>query len=280
MADKKETAGRAKDDPVVVEPRTSLVEPSIHDTVILSPVGPLAVLASKLYKAKRTIRSMDPARVYAVSDRERKISLVGPAMGAPAAVFVLERLIVHGAKRVIMLGLCGSVNSEAKVGDIVVPEWSIIEEGTSRHYMHEAKKSSPTEAALEAIQEALKNASKRYHLGPIWTTDAIFRETKAKVKSYGGRGVLAVEMEASALFTVARYRGIELGAILVVSDELFDLKWRPGFTRPRFMSACRHACHIALSAARILAGDKESEDIPLDDGANGDDIIDKEDVDD
>jgi purine-nucleoside phosphorylase len=209
----------------------------------------LTAMMARTHNASRKFMPFDPARVYTISTKGRKASLVGPCMGAPAAGYVLERLIANGARRVVMLGLCGSINREARIGSLVVPIGSRIEEGVSGHYTTGDRRSFPGKRALEAVRAAADDSGRSYHLGPVWTTDAVFRETKAKVKEYGERGLLAVDMEASALFTIAMYRGIELAALLVVSDELFDLTWRTGFTRPRFIATLRHACHIALDAA-------------------------------
>ena len=83
---------------------------------------------------------------------------------------------------------------------------------------------------------------RRLHRGPVWTTDAPFRETPAKVSDYQRRGALAVEMECSALFTVAAFRAVSAAALLVVSDELSSLTWRPGFRDPRFTRGREAAC--------------------------------------
>jgi len=85
-----------------------------------------------------------------------------------------------------------------------------------------------------------------HHLGPVWTTDAPLRETVAKVHTYGKEGLLAVEMEMSALFHVAVYRKVRLVGLLVVSDELFTMKWRPGFRSTRFKRSCRRATEALL----------------------------------
>ena len=73
----------------------------------------------------------------------------------------------------------------------------------------------------------------------IWTTDAIYRETPEKVKKHQRNGVLGVEMEGSALFTAARFRNVDAGAVMVVSDELSELSWRPGFSASNFKQARR-----------------------------------------
>jgi len=243
----------AHSDEAVIEPRCSKLDPRIHDPVILVPVWPLSETVARSYRARRSVRPFFPARIYTVKQKKRRLTLAGPCMGAPAAVFVLERLWACGARRVVMLGFCGSISQELKIGDLVVPDWGIIEEGTSQHYVTGAKRSAPTKRALAALESALAEAGRSYHLGPVWTTDAVFRETRAKVRSMAQQGALAVEMETSALFTVARFRGMELAALLVVSDELRERGWRPGFTRRRFITACGHAGRLALAAANKLS---------------------------
>jgi purine-nucleoside phosphorylase len=93
-----------------------------------------------------------------------------------------------------------------------------------------------------------------FHEGKIWTTDAPYRETEDKVISYSQEGVLAVEMEMSALFRVALYRGVELAGLLVVSDELGSLSWKRGFDRPEFKKARVMAVDAVLRACETVAG--------------------------
>jgi purine-nucleoside phosphorylase len=78
----------------------------------------------------------------------------------------------------------------------------------------------------------------------VWSTDAPFRETQAKVLGYQRQGALAVEMECSALFTVGAFRSAEVAALLVVSDDLSSLSWKPGFKDTRFARGREAACNI------------------------------------
>jgi purine-nucleoside phosphorylase len=88
--------------------------------------------------------------------------------------------------------------------------------------------------------------------GRVWTTDALFRETRGKTKKYSKEGILAVEMEMSALLTVAAYRGIRLGGFMVVSDELASLKWKTGFLNPFFWHASKKAVRLAIEVCSLL----------------------------
>ena len=71
----------------------------------------------------------------------------------------------------------------------------------------------------------------------IWTTDAIFRETSAKVERFKNQGAQAVEMELSALYSVAAFYAMPLVGMLLVSDELFSGQWLPGFRDKRFLAS-------------------------------------------
>jgi purine-nucleoside phosphorylase len=90
-------------------------------------------------------------------------------------------------------------------------------------------------------------------MGPIWTTDAPFRETPQKIRQFQVAGVHAVDMEMAALFAVAHYRGCEVAALLLVSDECYHATWKPGFGVPRLRQACQDAVEVTVAAATRLA---------------------------
>ena len=169
------------------------------------------------------------------------LTLCGPFLGAPQAVMGMEKLIAMGARRIWVLGWCGSIQPDLKVGDLVLPTQAVSEEGTSQHYPIGKEKAGADQALTRILGEALDREGRTYRTGKVWTTDAPYRETPSKVSEYGRKGVLAVEMEMAALMTLSRYRSVRLAGLLVVSDELADLKWRPGFRDPRFKAMSRFA---------------------------------------
>jgi uridine phosphorylase len=181
------------------------------------------------------------------------MAMVGPFCGAPLAVIGLEKLIALGARDVWVLGWCGSIQPELRVGDLVIPTRAVSEEGTSKHYPIGAGEAGAHPNRLDILQRELEEKGLPITQGPVWTTDAPYRETAQKVRHYQEAGVLAVEMELSALFTVAVYRGVRLTALLVVSDELFDLKWVPGFSSSRFRKRSHRAGEILLNLVDSMA---------------------------
>ena len=168
-------------------------------------------------------------------------TLAGPFLGAPQAVMGLEQLIALGAERIWILGWCGSITPDLRVGDLVIPTMAFSDEGTSRHYPIGRRRSKTDNELSRMLMNALTREGQPYHRGPLWTTDAPYRETPRKVIEFRRRGAIAVDMEMSALIRVSLYRGVRLAGILAVSDELFALKWRAGFSDPRLKRSSRLA---------------------------------------
>lgn len=141
--------------------------------------------------------------------------------GAPNAVMLLEELVAFGVKRVVYLGYCGSLQEKVGIGDIVIPTEAVREEGTSYHYLREGERSVPDLLLQKQLFSWMKKiCPTTIHVGKIWTTDAPYRETPNKVSLYRGEGILGVDMEMSAAFVFGMVRGISIGTVLLVSDEV------------------------------------------------------------
>jgi uridine phosphorylase len=209
-------------------------------------VGPVSILVSnkddldllsKLLNLReaKTINLL-MSGVYIHNGSANGFSVVGPLIGAPYATILLENLIAWGARQFVFFGWCGAVSKEVEIGDVIVPNSAIIDEGTSKHYVAEDNSPAlPSTAAVKRIRNALSKTGVNFREGPVWTTDAIYRETREKVAHFQKKDVLAVEMESSALFTVGGFRNVEVGGILVVSDDLSTFEWRRGFGDKRFI---------------------------------------------
>jgi len=185
------------------------------------------------------------------------ISIAGPYIGAPYAVMLIESLIAKGAKDIIILGWCGAISDRLSTGDLLVPDLAFVDEGTSRHYAKlnaDSPAVQPNAALSQKLIQELTRAGESPKTGPIWTTDAIYRETREKVAWFREKGARAVEMECSALFAAAAYRGARAAALLVVSDSLAaqDGDWDPGFSKKKFKTMRKAACRQAVAITRML----------------------------
>jgi uridine phosphorylase len=169
--------------------------------------------------------------LYALGD-EHEVTLVEGGYGAPAAVCLLEVAIELGSRRLFVFGQGGGVAREVAVGDLVLPTEVVREEGTSFHYMAGGGNSRPDSGLLEKMREFLTRfEGLTVHEGKTVTTDAAFRQTVGKERRWRELGILAVEMELSALLAAARYHAIPAVGLLIISDK-HDLEgetpWRWG----------------------------------------------------
>jgi len=228
-------------------------------------LGPVAVIAgteTDLFQLCKlldfdggTYQKLFTSRLYRghANPSTAGVSITGPIVGAPYAVMVLETLIAWGARKIIFIGWCGSISDKVKIGDIIVATSAIIDEGTSGHYTdNETRISFPSASMLTKLNDALRQNQANFHNGAIWSTDAIYRETCEKVKYFQRQDAIGVEMEISALFTVAKFRGVDLGAMAVVSDELSSFKWRPGFKMDEFKHGRKTACTVIKDLCRKM----------------------------
>ena len=168
--------------------------------------------------------------------------------GAPYAAMLFETLVAAGVRKVLVLGWCGSIDTGVAIGDVVVPQAALSEDGTSPLYGLAAGQAIGGCPRLsDQLGEALRQRGCKVHTGRMWSTDAVFQETPQKIKYFNGQGALGVDMEIAALYTIARYRQVRIAACLVVSDELGTYKWRPGFNLPTFKTARQEAMEALAS---------------------------------
>ena len=163
--------------------------------------------------------------VHAVEHLGKRIAVFNPGVGAPAAATSLEDIIGLGATKIIGCGGAGIVKQGFDVGHIIVPTGAVRDEGTSHHYQPVDVAVVPHPLAVEAIDAELSDAGVPHDKGLTWTTDAIFRETPEKVARRREQGCISVEMEASAMFAVAMFRGAVYGQLLYAGDDVSAQTW-------------------------------------------------------
>ena len=151
--------------------------------------------------------------------REVPMSVQTTGMGAPSAAIVVEELATLGAQTLIRIGTCGGANADVQPGDLVIATASCPLDGTTRQYVgDDAYAPAASYTVVTALADAAKQANVRHHVGLIATEDALYAVTPGWAETWSARGVLAQEMEASAVFTVAALRGMAAGCILTASN--------------------------------------------------------------
>ncbi|MBN1849037.1 MAG: nucleoside phosphorylase [Deltaproteobacteria bacterium] len=221
-------------------------DPMIGGDVIMAMIPSGVDYLIQTDKSGATHYNMGIFHLYRVKgDSIPDIHVAGPFLGAPHAVMGMEKLIALGVKRIWVTGWCGSLDPELRIGDLVIPSSAVSEEGTSAHYPIDGD-IRITSGMSDVLEQCIFKKGYPFKKGVLWTTDAPYRETPEKIRYYQAKGVIAVEMEMSALMTVSLFRGVELGGVLVVSDELFDLKWKPGFSNAKLQQGSRTACDLLM----------------------------------
>ncbi len=132
-------------------------------------------------------------------------------------------------KNFLIVGTGGAIQKDFKIGDVVVCTKAIRDEGTSHHYLKSTKYALPSKVLSNKIEQALQKAKIKFRKGFSWTIDAPYRETVKELVTYRKEGVLTVEMEASALFSIGKYRNVNVAAVFVISDLITEKNWKPAF---------------------------------------------------
>ncbi len=133
--------------------------------------------------------------------------------GAPQAADTVETLAALGVKTIITVGMCGAFDQNVHAGEIIAPQKAFVEEGTSLHYYESIDASFPDDDLLDM-------ATSLFHINtyPIVSTDAVYRQTLRKEQLWRENGAVGVDMETSAVFSVAQYLGLRAAALMMVSD--------------------------------------------------------------
>lgn len=161
-------------------------------------------------------------------DAAERYFVAGPAVGAPMAVICFEKLVALGAKRIIVVSCCGSLDKEIGIGDLVCAKSTLSGEGTSNYYCEDD--CGPDDHLVKDLQRFLDREQAHYYQGKIWSTDAPFRESRSHLKVlHEDFDVISVDMEFSALCAAAVFRKISVAGLFVVSDLLWGNSWKPGF---------------------------------------------------
>lgn len=233
---------------IIIHPRKNRGDSTIPSK------GVLLVNPSEARKAEKAMLASGGRRAFLhnsslLINENNDLFVAGPAIGAPAAVLVLEKLVALGAKNLILLGWCGAVDSRYRIADIIIPTGALCGEGTSRYYS-DSVKPVPAASLVEQLNARLSRSGFLCKDGIIWSTDAPYRESRTLLeKLQAEQQVVGVDMEFSALCSVATFRGIEFAAVMVVSDELWGSKWKPGFREKDFRQHCAKLLDLIISTS-------------------------------
>ena len=149
----------------------------------------------------------------------KPVSVQGTGMGCPGATIVFEELVQLGVKKLLRVGTCGGLQPHHALGDTIIALSAVPADSTAMHLV--ANEPHCPTASWELIHGAVHAAKKiglPVHVGPIVSSDLFYNPDDGQYERWSKRGVLAVEMEAAALFTIGALRGVQSGCLLTISD--------------------------------------------------------------
>ncbi len=163
--------------------------------------------------------------VYKITYNGVDIALFMSRIGASACVVQYEELFAMGLEKVVVFGTCGVLDKNINDLAIIIPSSAIRDEGTSYHYIPSSREIITNPLYKDEFMKLLSEHNYSYIIGKTWTTDAPYRETRNKVIKRKSEGCICVEMEASALAALAKFRNKEIFQFFYAADNLDAAKW-------------------------------------------------------
>jgi DeoD family purine-nucleoside phosphorylase len=198
-------------------------EPGDFAESVLLPGDPLRAryIAENFFQDAKLVTEERGMLGYTGTYKGEPVSVQATGMGCPSASIVAEEVIQLGAKNLLRVGTCGGYSEDLRLGDLIVATSATANDGT----VSSLTRGVPYAPAahfdvVHAAYHAGEGAGRRTFVGPIVSSDLFYDPVEAPAKLWGDLGVLAVEMEASAIFTIAAMRGVRAGCLLTVSDTI------------------------------------------------------------
>ena len=197
-----------------------------------------------------TLREGRDIPIFKLNWNGRSIGIFQTLIGGAGTAGLLEEALAMGAKKVLLYGSCGVLDSALAAGHFILPTQAYRDEGTSYHYMPVSDYVDiPTAERLGDIFDELRLP---YVKGRVWTTDAFYRETRNNMEKRKADGCIAVDMECASAMAVAQFRGVPVYQFLYAEDSLDGGTWDPRTMGKLPASGYEQHLRIALEVASRL----------------------------
>ena len=206
-------------------------EPGEYADAVLLPGDPLRAkyIADTYLDDAKQVNSERGLLGFTGTWEGKPVSVQGTGMGCPGATIVFEELIQLGCTKLMRVGTCGGLQAHHALGDLIVALTAVPADSTALHLVN-GEPHCPTASwqLIHGAVHAAKELGQPMHVGPIVSSDVFYNPSEGQYERWSQRGVLAVEMEAAALFTVAavggigKVQGVHAGCLLTVSDIIVE----------------------------------------------------------
>lgn len=196
-----------------------------YDKLVITFFKEAINLLKKEEKIKEylTINGENDLIVYKYVDDD--VLIIHGIIGGPACGGFLDELIGLGIKKIIFCGGGGVLDKNIKVGELLVVDGAIRDDGFSYHYAKPSRVIYSNKDVKNSICKYLDEKNLPYLTGLVWTTDAFYRETKDKILLRKDEGAKIVEMEQAGCIAVTQFRDVKYGAIIYGGDDVSQESW-------------------------------------------------------
>lgn len=198
-------------------------EPGDFAESVLLPGDPRRAkyIAENFFEGAKLVTEERGMLGYTGTYKDQRVSVQTTGMGCPSASIVTEELVQLGVKNLLRVGTCGSYGEGMRLGDLVIATSATPQDGT----VSSLTEGTPYAPAahfdlVHAAHHAAEEAGRRTFMGPIVSSDLFYDPDQDPRGTWNRLGVLAVEMEAAAIFTIAAIHGVRAGCLLTVSDTI------------------------------------------------------------
>ncbi|OOF22628.1 uridine phosphorylase [Salinivibrio proteolyticus] len=195
-----------------------------HIGVDETQIAPRVIVCGEPDRANRIAALLDNAemmsenreyRVFTGNYKGKSVSICSTGIGAPSMLIAVEELKQCGARHVIRVGSAGSMQAGIKLGELIVAEGAVRDEGGSKAYVDAAYPAYASLQLLKEIERYLSTQATRYHFGVVRSHDSFYTDNEEAIcQFWNQKGVLGADMETSALLAVGRLRGLHVASIL------------------------------------------------------------------
>jgi DeoD family purine-nucleoside phosphorylase len=205
--------------------------------------GDIAIISGQPQRAKMCVEQLEnPVKnftflgytMWTGTYKGKKVTVGNGGFFSADSAFMTELVCVGGIDSIIRIGSCGALRKDIGIGDFIVADSVFRGDGATRYYVDDQYESKVDNQLTEKMVDVFQEAGE-VHKGGVWTTDALFRETKEIVNSYIDKGAIAVDMVTSPFVTIANIYKKKVAAVLTVSDNL--ITGELGFSDRRFFDA-------------------------------------------
>lgn len=174
----------------------------------------------ELYKDNVLKKVSQSVRYLYHRNKYKNLIVVNFAIGGPVTGVVAEELFSRGVNEILIVSTAGVINTKLGLGEIVICNKAVRDEGVSHHYLKNSTYVLPDKKFVNRIIKMVGKLDVKPIIGPTWTIDAPYRETVREIMHYTKKGMLTVEMEAASLFAIAKVRKRRAAAVFTISDIL------------------------------------------------------------